>query len=287
MKRVQAYLGWIERYRLRRLIVILLSLYLGVVVFFGYLYYLGRFVEGASSFWDYLYFSFVTQSTVGYGDLQPVSWGRLVVVIQTTLALALFALGTGVIIFRMLTPQLGSLEFDRVLLFYPFEKRFKFRFVNRLPVELSMADLEVRLRHYRTTVFHERKVSRKTVRLLQPLITRISSMKPLLSSTLPVVDCHDIESYDLGESIVLEPSHLDEESSVTVTMVAHYFSGNIVVAKEWPFSEIYCGKFASTYDDPEQVRWLNWGRYQLTRRSVCDDCVFRQGCPLKSKLEAV
>jgi len=40
---------------------------------FATLFYVTKAVEGACNFWQYVYFSIVTITTLGYGDLQPVS----------------------------------------------------------------------------------------------------------------------------------------------------------------------------------------------------------------------
>ena len=49
-----------------------------VIIFFPLLYFIFGGITKVSSLSDYLYFSIVTATTLGYGDLQPVGWCRLI-----------------------------------------------------------------------------------------------------------------------------------------------------------------------------------------------------------------
>ena len=72
---------------------------------FGYLYYtldqnspvLTTLTGDTPTLADSLYFSFVTATTIGYGDIIPVSYGRLLVVIEILLSLLLY----GVVISKL------------------------------------------------------------------------------------------------------------------------------------------------------------------------------------------
>jgi len=49
-----------------------------VFIIFPLLYFIFGGITRVSSPWDYLYFSIVTATTLGYGDLQPIGWCRLI-----------------------------------------------------------------------------------------------------------------------------------------------------------------------------------------------------------------
>jgi len=287
MRAVQRHLRIVERYSLGRVILLFLAAYIGIVFVFGLIYFLGGLVKDAAGFGECLYFSFITQSTVGYGDLQPVGWGRLLVIIQTTLALLLLAVGTGTILLKLLTPQRDSVEFDEWFLFYPDEKRFRFRYVNRLPVDLKLGRIETRLRYPRVTDQGEKKISRRVVKLLKATITSIPSMQPLISSTRTIEGIKGPEGLKESGELVLEPAYLTPESEVVVTMTAQYFAGNTIATKRWPMSRISCGQFRSTYeDDPSKIEWKNWNAHDLSRREDCEACEFAARCPLREGLQA-
>jgi hypothetical protein len=68
----------------RRTMLLLFFNYMEVVLSFAIIYARGHHIEPKDSAWyDYIYFSFVTASTIGYGDYHPVTpVGKLLVCIQ-------------------------------------------------------------------------------------------------------------------------------------------------------------------------------------------------------------
>jgi Ion channel len=73
--------------------------YIELAVCFGLLYgTLDNSLIGATSYLDDLYFSAVTQLTIGYGDVRPVGWARLVSVIQGAISVAFTVLMLGRIV---------------------------------------------------------------------------------------------------------------------------------------------------------------------------------------------
>jgi len=113
MKLRQRYLAWIRSLSLLRLLIYFVVLYLGLAAVFSLVYWAGGLLEGTESLHalDYVYFSFITQCTVGYGDITPVSFGRAVVILHTMLSLLMFAIGTGIAIVRVLTPEKNAILF--------------------------------------------------------------------------------------------------------------------------------------------------------------------------------
>jgi len=73
--------------------------YIELAVCFGLLYgTLGDSLIGSSGYLDDLYFSAVTQLTIGYGDIRPVGWARLVSVLQGAISIAFTVLMLGRIV---------------------------------------------------------------------------------------------------------------------------------------------------------------------------------------------
>lgn len=288
MKPTRRYLGLIERIDLKWLLISLVMGYLVLAFGFALLYYAGNLIDSASiplTFRSAFYFSFVTQSTIGYGDITPKGWGIVGVVLQTSIGMVYFALGTGAIVLRMLTPSRHSIAFDDHLIFYPHsgQERFRFRLVNRLPITLSMAHIEMRLR-YRRLASGQWKWSRRAVELLRPTITVLNPLSPLLVSTLEIEEQVPLDKIPFGQSIRLQPSYLEEGREVTVTFTAQHFTGTYQTGKTFSYDKIHCGEFASTTEDAEPVYWENWNRFWSTNPSECPKCPFFEGCPLKLKL---
>jgi len=59
---------------------------LGIVVMFGFFYWLYPNATNSSGYWDAVYFSFVTFTTLGYGDILPIALlSKCVVVLEVVL----------------------------------------------------------------------------------------------------------------------------------------------------------------------------------------------------------
>lgn len=81
--------------------------YLELIVCFGILYMtLPGLLVGASTNLDALYFSVVTQLTIGYGDVHPIGWARVVAVAQGLVSVAFTILILGRIV--SVLPKIGS-----------------------------------------------------------------------------------------------------------------------------------------------------------------------------------
>ena len=63
------------------------------IVFFGLIYsFFGKqLIKGYGWFWDGFYFSVITATTVGYGDMSPVGIGKLFTSFQSVVSIAIFA----------------------------------------------------------------------------------------------------------------------------------------------------------------------------------------------------
>lgn len=73
--------------------------YLELLVCFGLLYTtMGELLVGSTGVLDDLYFSVVTQLTIGYGDIRPIGWARFVSVSQGLVSVAFTILILGRIV---------------------------------------------------------------------------------------------------------------------------------------------------------------------------------------------
>lgn len=291
MKKIQAYLSLFGSVSLGNILALFLVTYFSIVFVFASIYHFFDLVKPSVAeiaipqFADHLYFSFVTQSTVGFGDYRPDGAGKLIVVIQTTLALLVFTVGTAALVARLTTPQKNGVLWDPILVFNPTKKRFQARFVNRLPIELSLATLAFRLRYQRVTLEGERKWSRKTIKALRNTISEIPTMYPMMASTEPVKEFTNKLSAPHGSEIVLEPAHLAGEISVSAIMLANWSSGTAVFSKSWSQDQIVCGHFNATYENAEEtgINWKKWGTFTPFTSEDCKLCGAFGECPFGTK----
>ncbi len=68
-----------------RSLVLLVWNFVELMAWFGLLYLPLSFLHAPAGFWSRLYFSGVTQLTIGYGDLTPIGIAKAVAVLQATL----------------------------------------------------------------------------------------------------------------------------------------------------------------------------------------------------------
>ena len=95
---------------------------------------------------DYLYFSFNTQTTTGYGALLPVNMGKIVVILHSIIGIAAPAILLGLVVTKFLLPSQSGLRTSRQVVFYPDKKYFKFRFFNTQSIPLEEVEFIVRFR---------------------------------------------------------------------------------------------------------------------------------------------
>ena len=291
MRKVQRYYSLFGTISLGRLILGILVAYFGCVATFAAIY--GNFslvvpakeVQSETTDLDYIYFSFITQSTVGYGDFRPIGFGRFVVVVQTTIAMLVFSVGAAALVTRLTVPQSNAVEFDNWLVYRPSLNRFQLRFVNRLPVDLVLGQMSFRYRYLRSASKGREKWSRKTVAPLRGAISEMASMYPLAASTATIANFTGGTISDHGEDLVLEPGHIKENVSVIAVLRVTTPTGLSVFTKMWNSDQIECGEFDPTYDDAQVsgVDWGKWGKIIRSESSDCDQCVAKDGCLFRER----
>src|SRR5690348_8732118 len=85
-------LGWIDTVSVRTLVGVATGLVVGFALLFWALTATGKGLHTTTSgdlnFGDCLYFSVVTFTSLGYGDITPISWARLFASAEVILGLA-------------------------------------------------------------------------------------------------------------------------------------------------------------------------------------------------------
>lgn len=84
----------------------------------------------AVGFWDTIYFNFVTILTVGYGDISPVSFGRVLSTIEALLGVGLFAGAISLLTVKVLRPSANTIVYSKYAYYCLDEQRFMVIFVN-------------------------------------------------------------------------------------------------------------------------------------------------------------
>ena len=123
-------------------------LYIALAALFAGVYYYGapaslmNGTEPAKTLAEAIYFSFITQSTVGYGDIVPIDHARAIAVIQIFLGMTLHAVILGFLVTRSMRLRPPLLFPDKLV--YSMDRRvFWFRFLNVSGVDLAANSITI------------------------------------------------------------------------------------------------------------------------------------------------
>ena len=291
-KKRNRVVGWIVHAKRWEVVAAGIGLYAGLVVGFALLYWAtdGLSQSGIGSA---LYFSVVTQTTVGYGDVVATGPGRWLVVGQLLSAVAFIAVVPAIILLRVLAPPRETLVFSRWAIFDPSVGQFRFRFTNdsalraiatasvRLPRRVGhlRAPNEVYMKYYHVELEFDDLPPADTH---TPVVVRT---RP--SSTDP--DALDSARHDIR----LHPAHLEPGANVSLRLdVTYATSAMHIVERELDLDDFRCGHYVDLYKDgPRRFRYFDaiHGTPTLDEHgtSPCDTtCVYRHGCALPNKLDS-
>lgn len=79
---------------------------------------------------DLLYFNFVTVMTIGYGDLTPAGWGRLIACLEAVAGVAVFGALVSAAVLKLTLPRKSTVVFSKFCYFTLEDARFVLTFVN-------------------------------------------------------------------------------------------------------------------------------------------------------------
>lgn len=149
----KASLGWASEIKNKHFGIVLLELfiyYLAVNLFFSAAYYLFNVLENTKSFFDYVYFSFVTSLSIGYGDFVPVTLeGKVLVILQTCITAMYFALMVSVLSLKMLYPR-DLIKFSQKIIYNSETDMFIFRTINTGRDSLVNPDIRISITEHST-----------------------------------------------------------------------------------------------------------------------------------------
>lgn len=129
----KANLGWASKIRNKHFGLVLSEMfiyYLAVNLIFALTYYVFNTLKNTADFFDYVYFSFVTSLSIGYGDIVPVTIsGKFIVILHTSITTLYFALMVSILYLKMLYPR-DLIKFSKKIIFNPENDMFILRVIN-------------------------------------------------------------------------------------------------------------------------------------------------------------
>lgn len=136
-RRVDQIIENIERYRFSTVTLGFILAYCALAFAFGVGYFVFAKVSGQQTFQPFcnsfescLYFSFISQLTIGYGDIEPLGFARILAVIQTLLGVMLAGVWIGLAVLKITSPAWNSIVFSRYAFYNLSDERFVVLFVN-------------------------------------------------------------------------------------------------------------------------------------------------------------
>ncbi len=142
----KASYAWITRVKETPFGVLLLLLFLLYcllnIIWTGIYYYLAV-LKTSASFVDYLYFSFITALTIGYGDYSPIAdTGKLLVIIHGCMMAIYFACMIAILSVKMFFPR-NTLVFSKQMFLNPKEEVLGVRIINTHMEKLINPDIRI------------------------------------------------------------------------------------------------------------------------------------------------
>jgi len=274
----------------RRLLFLAAGTYAGLVVAFGLVQWsIGGLSE--SGVGGAMYFSLITQATVGYGDVHPLTGAaRSLVALQVVAGVAFLALVPAVLILRMLSPSDDAIAFSRYGVFDPIIGQFRFRFVNDSALPASArAEIHLPLRVPRDPG-GDRYTTHFDARLESSALPPAKTHVPILVRAMPCQPEPD-ELVAGQQSIVLHPAHLGNKRRLVLQLTVTYPSANArVIEREFGRRDILCGQLANLTSDGRR----DWSLFDQVTGQPDDDetsrdhcrhrCRYRPACKLTNRV---
>jgi hypothetical protein len=286
------------------LFLVWIIFYFVIALLFAYLYLSGsgwlKWSSGGTAIVHYpdaLHFSLSSQSTVGYGDIVPASWGRLIAHSQSFVGLMLNGLALGVMASKIIN-MAPTVEFPDFAIYEPKFHLFRFRFFSisshhisdtsysltlRIPVSgteiLDTASYRVDLPQNMDDIFRPLRV--------MAITTASNGGKPL---TLPSTH-HVIPTLTPGHLCSQNPNSAYGPSiDVTVSGIISGTNGHFAVTKTYYVEQIRCGIPANIDNNRIEKYSARRKRKLLGKELVefsdstsdtCKSCPFFYVCPLE------
>lgn len=235
----------------------------------GVLHYSGLPEKPVDNFLDCLYFSVITQTTIGYGDILPTRYGRLIVSLQALFGTIYITIFFGLFLLRYIWTT-DVVRVSKVIAFNPDDKVFRVRILNLSAFDLQ--DIKLKLwEHYK--IESNDFISNRQIDLRYEEIIKISSMSFWRIKTNPI-DAGRINS--IFKNIRWFWFQIDGK----------YTYSNYIETFKIEGEQIFCGEFAKLKKPKQSIKdyknymWENFDLVLPQEQSAekCIKCEFWNSC---------
>lgn len=147
------FINWIKKKSMGFVMLVLIMVYCIISILFGLGYYIlaenNNFmiiemsdeqatseeimpeIKSQNGIMDYIYFSFITASTIGYGDCYPTAiGGKILAVIQSIFCAVYIAVMMSILTSKLLWSTKNTIIFSKKILYNPEKRYFQVRIIN-------------------------------------------------------------------------------------------------------------------------------------------------------------
>jgi hypothetical protein len=220
------------------LIITVIGSYLAVVFTCGVLYWAFDLTNG-KGFLENLYFSLVTQATVGYGDVLPTGFGRPIASVQIAGGVIWAAFLPALVLIRLSKPHPETIRFSTYVAFDPATAKFRFKLANTGRFVGSGTSIQPWLRVVHST---GRRTLPVAIRTTLPVEARFPHLRPLLATGYQTEAAGSPDLPAGIEMIHLHPAHFTADSKLIIDASIETPFGTSSQTVEFDHSHVVCGK---------------------------------------------
>ncbi len=241
----------------------------------GYLHYSADSTVVAN-FFDCLYFSVITQTTIGYGDILPISYGRVIASFQALYGTIYLAIFVGLYLLKYIW-TVDVVRVSKVIAFNPDERVFRVRIINLSAFDLHNISLGLWENSDKAA---ENYLSNKPLDLLYKNILSIASMSHWRIKTLPMEGDFINELFARIRKFYFQ-------------IDGKFIYSNYINTFKIDRNHIMCGNFADLKRAGQTIKdykKYNWGNFDVInpvkqRAEKCANCEFCKACICTNKAE--
>lgn len=254
-----------NRIRKQNIFLILIKLmiiYIFINIAFALLYFIthsvvhpsknGSFIT-ETAWYNYIYFTFISVFTIGYGDFIPSSVGKIIVICQSSCTAVYFALMVSVLSLKLFYPG-EPIKFSEKVIYNLHNNELSFRMINTNREPLINPEISVSITEHNVG------------NVIAGFVTAPVTM------SVPYLGKHDFtysfsnhvehneEVFDIYKQKLLADQHnekmntLDSRFRITITITGNYGMQQIATYKKYYANEVETGKAfkAIQYNDEDQ-----------------------------------
>ncbi|MFN0140041.1 MAG: potassium channel family protein [Pyrinomonadaceae bacterium] len=260
---------------------LVVGLYLISILIFALIYfkidslYFSADSSKACGFALALYFSAITQTTTGYGDIVPKDSARIAAAIQALYGTIYVAIFVGLYLLRYIW-TVEVVRVSEVIAFDPQERVFRVRILNLSAFDLHNLSLGLWVNADKEDATYY--LSNKPLPLVYNDLLSISSMSPWRIKTLPIEVTRIKEIFKLLRKFYFQ---------IDGKFVFSNYVNTVKITKD----HLLCGNFAALKEkkhstkDYKRYRWENFDRVVPIQREEdeCAPCEFSSFCICKNR----